>query len=75
MELILCFFEQLYGLKINFLERDFILCVSKAKEVEDDYRNIFGCEAASLPFEYIIIPMHYKKLLNKEWKLAGDHFE
>jgi hypothetical protein len=30
----------------------------KAKEHEDQYKKIFGCEAGSLPFRYLGIPIH-----------------
>ena len=36
--------------------------------MEGDHRNIFECEAESLPFKYLCIQIHYKKLLNKERK-------
>ena len=50
MKLILAMFEQLSGLKINFHKSE-IYCFGKAKEVQDDYRHIFCCEAGSLPFK------------------------
>jgi hypothetical protein len=74
MKLILSFFEQLSGLKINYHKSE-IYCFGKAKEVEHDYRTIFGCEVGSLPFKYLGIPIHYRRLLNKEWKPVEDRFE
>ena len=74
MKLILSFFEQLSGLKINFHKSEFF-CFGKAKGVEDDYRTIFGCEVGTLPFKYLGIPIHYRRLLNKEWKPVEDRFE
>jgi hypothetical protein len=74
MKLILSFFEQLSGLKINFHKRK-ICCFGKAKDEEDNNRNIFGCEVGSLPFKYLGIPIHYRKLLNKELKPVEDRFE
>ena len=64
MKLILFLFEQLSGLKINF-HKSKILCFGKAKDLEGTYRNIIGCEAGYLPFKYLGIPIHYRKLLNK----------
>ena len=52
MKLILSFFEQLSGLKINFHKSE-IFCFGKAKDEEDDYRSIFGCEVGALPFKYL----------------------
>jgi hypothetical protein len=59
MKLILCFFKQLFGF-------------GKAKEVEDDYRGIFECEVGRQPFKYLVIPIYYRKLLNKKWKPVED---
>jgi hypothetical protein len=30
--------------------------------------QIFGCEIGSLPFKNLGIPIHHRKLMNKEWK-------
>ena len=74
MKLILCIFEQLSGLKINF-HKSKIFCFGKAKEEEDQYKQIFGCEAGALPFKYLGIPIHYRRLLNKEWNTVESRFE
>jgi hypothetical protein len=74
MKLILCIFEQLSELKINFHKSEYF-CFGKAKEVETQYRKIFGCEAGSLPFKYLGIPIHYRSLLNKEWNPVETRFE
>jgi hypothetical protein len=49
--------------------------ISKAKHEENKYGHIFGCEVGSLPFKYLGIPIHYRKLLNKEWIPLEDRFE
>ena len=74
MKLILSFFEQLSGLKINFHKSE-IYCFGKAKDMQAEYQHIFGCESGSLPFKYLGSPIHYRKLLNKEWKMVEDRFE
>jgi hypothetical protein len=74
MKLILCIFEQLSGLKINFHKSE-LFCFGRAKESEDEYRDLFRCEIGSMPFKYLGIPIYYMKLLNKEWKLVEDCFE
>jgi hypothetical protein len=61
MKLILAIFEQLSGLKINFHKSE-LYYFGKAKDVENDYRTIFGCEIGTLPFIYLGIPIHYRKL-------------
>lgn len=42
MKQILCLFEQLSGLKINFHKSE-LFCVGKAKEVESQYKQLYGC--------------------------------
>src|SRR6185312_3697901 len=42
MKLIFCAFEQLSGLKINFHKSE-LFCFGKAKDFEDQYRELFGC--------------------------------
>jgi hypothetical protein len=74
MKLILCLFEQLSGLKINFHNSE-IFCFGKAKDLKSDYKQLFGSEIGSLPFKYLGIPIHYRRLLNGEWKPVEDRFE
>jgi hypothetical protein len=66
MKLILCIFEQLSGLKINFHKNE-LFCFGKAKEEEQQYKHIFGCGAGLLPFRYLGVPIHYKTLRNSYW--------
>jgi hypothetical protein len=74
IKLMLSCFEQLSGLKINF-HKSKLFCFGKAKEDEDNYRHIFGCKMGSLPFKYLGVPIHYRRLLNKEWKQMENSFE
>ena len=63
LKLILCAFEQLSGLKINFHKSE-IFCFGDAKEHEQAYSDLFGCKAGAYPFRYLGIPMHFRKLRN-----------
>ena len=74
MKLLLCFFEQLSGLKINFNKSE-IFCFGEAKESEIQYAQMFGCALGSYPFRYLGIPMHFRKLSNKDWKVVEERFE
>lgn len=65
MKLILCLFEQLSGLKINFFKSE-LFCFGHAKEEQITYNQLFGCESGSLPFTYLGIPIHHRKLSIKE---------
>jgi hypothetical protein len=74
MKLILCIFEQLSGLKINFHKSE-LFCFGIAKDSEDQYKQLFGCEIGSLPMKYLGIPIHFRILRTGEWKLIEDRFE
>jgi hypothetical protein len=74
MKLVLCLFEQLSGLNINFNKNE-LFCFGRAKEEQDEYSQLFGCEMGSLPFSYLGIPIHHRRLTNKEWKCIEDRFE
>lgn len=74
MKLILCIFEQLPGLKINFHKSE-LFYFGRAKDEQERYKQMFGCELGSLPFSYLGIPIHHRKLSNKEWKCIEDRFE
>jgi len=74
MKLLLCTFEQLSGLKINF-HNSKILCFGKSKECELQYSHLFGCKAGTYPFRYHILPKHYRKLNNNDWKGVEERIE
>ncbi|WVZ92700.1 hypothetical protein U9M48_038746 [Paspalum notatum var. saurae] len=59
MKLVLCLFEQLSGLKINFYKSE-IFCFGEAKEWESQYSNLFGCK---------------KAINNKDWKTIEERIE
>jgi hypothetical protein len=69
MKLIICIFEKLPRLKVNFHESE-IYCFGLKK---DHYRNFFGCETGAPPFKYLGIPIHSSKLKNGEWKPLENH--
>jgi hypothetical protein len=52
LKLLLCAFEQLSGLKINFHKSE-IFCYGAAKEIESLYTTLFGCNLGKYPFRYL----------------------
>ena len=74
MKLVLCLFEQLTGLKINFHKSE-LFYFGRAKDEQDAYRQLFGRELGELPFSYLGIPIHHHRLTNREWKCIEDRFE
>jgi hypothetical protein len=74
MKLLVTVFEQLSCLKINFHKTE-MLCYGGAKEFQDEYMELFGCNVGEYPFRYLGIPMHHRQLLNSEWWQIKEHFE
>jgi hypothetical protein len=74
MKLVLCAFEQLLGLKINFHKSKFF-CYGAAKGLELEYSDIFGCGVGSFPFKYLGIPIHHRKSSNTEWRVIEERFQ
>jgi hypothetical protein len=74
MKLVLCLFEQLSGLKINFHKSE-LFYFGRAKDEQEAYKQLLGCGLGSFPFTYLGIPIHHRKLSNKEWKCIEDRFE
>ena len=71
---ILCAFEQLSGLKINFHKSE-IYCFGEAKNMKNEYMELFGCNTGTFPIWYSGIPVHYRKLSNNDWLRVKEGFE
>jgi hypothetical protein len=74
IKLLLCAFEQLSSLKINFHKSE-LFCYGDAKDLEEEYSQIFRCGMGTFPFRYLGIPMHRRKLRNLGWKEVEEKFE
>lgn len=74
LKFILCLFEHLTGLKINFHKSE-VYCFGQAVERQLDYAEIFTCRIGSLPFKYLGMPMHCRKLSNSDWKPTEEKVE
>ena len=74
LKLLLCAFEQLSGLKINFHKSE-LFCFGEAQAVQMEYEQIFGCSQGMFPFRYLGIPMHYRRLQNSVWKRVDERFQ
>jgi hypothetical protein len=74
VKIMLSAFEQLSGPKINFHKSE-MFCYGKAKDWHFEYSRIFGCELGAMPFRYLGIPMHHKRLSNSDWKDLLDKFQ
>jgi hypothetical protein len=74
MKLLLCAFERLSGLKINF-HKSKLFCYGDTKQVESQYTELFSCDLGQFPFRYLGIPMHHKRITNADWKVIEEMFE
>jgi hypothetical protein len=50
MKLLLCAFEQVSGLKINFHKSE-LFCFGEAQDVADQYAEMFGCVSGDFPLK------------------------
>jgi hypothetical protein len=73
-KLLLCTFKKILGLKINFHKRK-LFGYGEAKEMKDQYTEIFGCDMGQYPFRYLAIPLHHKRISNADWKIIEEKFE
>jgi len=74
MKTILCAFERLSCLKINFHKSE-IFCFGEAKNYKSQHMELFGCNPGSFPIRYLGIPIHYRKLSNSNWLKIQERFE
>jgi hypothetical protein len=65
LKVLLCAFEKLSGLKINFHKSE-MYYFGEAWGMENVYSVVFVCQSGIFPFKYLSIPMHYRKLSNKD---------
>jgi hypothetical protein len=66
LKFILCLFEQMSGLKINFHKSE-IFCLGEAVDKEFWYADIFTCPSNCLPMKYLGVPIDDKKLCKSLW--------
>ena len=74
LKLLLCAFEELSGLKINFYKSE-LFCFGDAAESAPEYAEIFGCQLGQFPIRYLGIPIHYRRLTIAEWKHVEERLE
>jgi hypothetical protein len=66
LKFILCLFEHMSGLKINFHKSE-IFCLGEAKDIEDLYADIFTYPISNLPMKYLGVPIDNKKINKSLW--------
>jgi hypothetical protein len=71
---VLCAFEKLYGLKINFHKSE-LFFFGKTKDKVDQYVSLFGCKGGVMSFRYPGIPMSHKRISIKGWREVEERFQ
>lgn len=74
LKLVLSTFEKVAGLKIIYHKSE-LFCFGAAKGKVCDYVSIYGCKEGNLPFKYLGIPMHFRRILNKDWRDVDERFQ
>jgi hypothetical protein len=74
LKLILSAFEQLPGLKINFHKSE-LYCFGEAKDQDQEYAELFGCNQGEFPIRYLGIPIQFRRLTNDEWKIVEERLQ
>ena len=73
LKLLLCIFELMSGLKINFLKSE-ILCVGGDDNILASYAELFNCQIGHFPMKYLGVPVIYSTLHSLEWSFVDDKF-
>ena len=63
LKYILCLFEQMSGLKINFHKSEIVLFGAVADK-KQEYSRIFTCPVGELPMRYLGLPIDKKRIKN-----------
>jgi hypothetical protein len=74
LKFLLCIFEQISGLKINF-DKSVLFCFGDAIKNKEQYELIFSCSTGMLPIKYLGLPVDQKQLLNKDWSRVEENME
>lgn len=74
LKFILCLFEQLSDLKINFHKSE-VFCIGEARDRKVLFSQLFTCNIGDLPMRYLGVPIDQKRILNKDRKTAENTME
>lgn len=74
MKLLLFVLEKLSSIKINFHKSE-LFFFGEAKECQEQYSQMFGCQIGKYPVECLGIPMHFRKLNNHNWEVIEEIIE
>jgi hypothetical protein len=74
LKILLCLFEQMTGLKINFHKSE-IYFLGRAVERKNEFEEIITFCSGVLPMKYLGVPIDEKRIRNIDWKPAENKME
>ena len=74
LKFLLCLFEQMSGLKINFHKSE-VFCMGSAQEKTQSFERILTCKSGKFPLKYLGIPVDEKRIKNSDWNPAVEKIE
>lgn len=74
LKYILCLFEQMSGLKVNFHKSE-VYRLGEAAEKKEIYSQILTCKMGDLPMRYLGVPIDKKRIHNIDWKPVENKLE
>ena len=66
VKLLLCLFELMSGLKINF-DKSEVFLIGGDNGIDQIYAEMFGCQIGKLPMRYLGVPVTYAMLKTVDW--------
>jgi hypothetical protein len=71
LKIVLMLFEKISGMRINFNKSEFIPINLENEEIHE-ISHILKCHVGTLPFKYLVVPIHFEKLKREELQLVVD---
>lgn len=62
---ILMWFEQLFGMRINFHKSE-LIPMNVDPEIVHSLAHLFSCPVGKLPLKYLEVPLHFEKLSRED---------
>jgi hypothetical protein len=65
LKLLLAGFENMSSLNINYSKSE-LIPLNLSDDEDNHLAEILGCKIGSLPIKYLVVPLHWKKLRNRD---------
>jgi hypothetical protein len=68
---LLCLFEEMSGLKINFHKSE-VYSLGREKNKVRQFEEVLTCKSGNLPMKYLGIPIDGKRMVSSRWNLVVE---